>query len=432
MSNSLAVAATTNAIRNLLLTQMPALDAGLAGLAVTTAVPAAARVNQVGPSVNLFLYRTAANPAWRNQDYPAQVHAGESGRPPLALDLHYLLTFFAPDDADKDAMSHRVTAAALSVLHDHAVLDGAELDAALTGNDTSAQPERVRLTPESLSVAEMSELWTTFQSGYRLSASYLATVVLIDSRSPVSSPLPVLRRGSEDRGPVAVAGAAPVLRGVRPIGGRPAARLGEAVALVGDNLSPDDTVIRFTSTMRPAQGEDPPAAIELAAQPGFVPDELSVTLPDQATVATALGDWVPGFYAVTVVVRHPDQPALVDQRGSGVGVAPTITVNPDAAAGSIAVGSTLTVTAEPRVRDSQSAVLLFGSRQLPPLTRANPAAGDPAIDTTPTTFTFEVPAVPPGTYVVRLRIDGVDSVPWLAGDADAMPSFDPQQQVVVA
>ena len=39
MSNSLAVAATTNAIRNLLLAQMPALDAGLAGLAVTTAVP---------------------------------------------------------------------------------------------------------------------------------------------------------------------------------------------------------------------------------------------------------------------------------------------------------------------------------------------------------------------------------------------------------
>ena len=184
--------------------------------------------------------------------------------------------------------------------------------------------------------------------------------------------------------------------------------------------------------MRPAPDSNRRAAIELAAQAGSAPGELSVTLPDQAAVATALGDWVPGFYAVTVVVRHAGQPALVDAQGSGVGLAPTITVSPNGGGGSVAVGSALTVTCEPRVRDGQSALLLFGSEQLPPVTRSNPAPGDPAFDTTPTTFTFDVPAVSPGTYVLRLRVDGVDSVPWLTSDPDALPAFDPQQQVVVA
>ena len=56
---------------------------------------------------------------------------------------------------------------------------------------------------------EISRLWATFSTGYRISASYDAAVVLIDNNQPVRAPLPVLARSAGDLGPLAgVAGGA--------------------------------------------------------------------------------------------------------------------------------------------------------------------------------------------------------------------------------
>jgi hypothetical protein len=46
------------------------------------------------------------------------------------------------------------------------------------------------------------------------------------------------------------------------------------------------------------------------------------------------------------------------------------------------------------------------------------------------TVTF--PAVSAGTYVVRLRVDGVDSDPVHYVGSPPLPEFDPASQVVVA
>lgn len=429
MSNTLAIAAVTNAIRNLLQSELPALDAELSDLNVTTRTPDAARKNLAGTSLNVFLYEAVSNAGWRNQDLPAQVRPGEAGTPPLALNLHYLLTSYARDDADQQAVSHRVLAGAMSVLHDHPVLDSSELAAALTDNDVAAQPERIRITPLQLSLDDISKLWTAFQANFRLSAAYEARVLLIDSRNASRSPLPVLARGAQDTGVTTLTGTALVLQGLIPPDSQPAARLGETVTVVGSNLTAAQTVIRFTSLWRVPEGQPPAEQVELLPTAGDRAGRLDVVVPDRPDDAAAFGRWVPGFYTAAAVTARPGLPVAASNE-VGFALAPQITVTPHGAA-AVAIGGTLTVTCVPRIKDGQLVILLLGDRQLAPESLANPAPGDPNLDTIPTTLTFTVPALDPGTYLVRLRVDGVDSIPVLRTGPRGLPSFDPGQQVNV-
>ena len=60
-------------------------DATLTGAMVTARPPDRARTDAgAGDQLNLFLYRTAIDAAWRNQD-PRGPPAGRTGRPPLPL-----------------------------------------------------------------------------------------------------------------------------------------------------------------------------------------------------------------------------------------------------------------------------------------------------------------------------------------------------------
>src|SRR5688572_11875853 len=159
MSNPLAVATVTTTLRNLL---FQGLNADLAGTTVTTRPPDRARFNSTGNQVNLFLYQTAIEAGWRNQDMPGKVKPGELGKPPLPLVLHYLVTAYA--EGDEDMTSHRLFGRAMSILHDHPTLGREELRAALAGSDLHEQVDRVHVTPHPMSIEELSKLWATFQT----------------------------------------------------------------------------------------------------------------------------------------------------------------------------------------------------------------------------------------------------------------------------
>ncbi len=416
MSNTLAIAAATNTLRNLLLSGIPLLDADLSDLEVTAQPPDLARKGVTKAQLNVFLYQTILNGAWRNLDMPRQVRSGEVGAPPLALNLHYLITAYGRGESDNDAMSHRVLGGAMSVLHDHPVLGRDEIGVALSNNDLGEQFERLRITPLAMTIEEMSKLWTVFQTQYRVSAAYEVTVVLIDSRTPVRSALPVLRRGQEDRGVATVAGLAPALHEISPPRSQPAARLGEDIVIVGEQLTIADTTGRFTSS-RLAQ------PIELAPTSGSSSAEFIVHLPDKTEDATALSRWVPGFYTVALVVKKSGVPPIASNE-IAFALAPQITVSPTSATpGTV----NLTMTCEPRIVAGQRVLLLFGDRQVEPDSITNPADASQ-----PTTLAFTVPGVAAGSYVVRLRVDGVDSIPVIYGGAPPVPSFDPAQMVTVA
>lgn len=425
MSSTWAIAAVTAMLRNLLLSKMPQLDSVLQDFSVTTRTPDVARKTLTGTSLNLFLYGTAVNAAWRNQD-PLPSHGGP-GNPPLALNLHYLVTAYGRDDTDQDAVSHRVLGAAMAVLHDHSVLDAGDFASALPNSGLEDQAERIRITPLPLGVDELSKLWTAFQSNMRVCAAYEVSVVLIDSQAPTRAPLPVLARGANDEGVHSVLGAAPLVERMLPPRSQAAARQGETVLVEGSSLTAAGTVLRFTSLWSPPAPLQPLPPSVLAPVAGPDPGQLAVALPELAGDPLAWGEWVPGFYQVVAVTPQSGLPPLVSG-AVGLALAPTITLSPHAPS-TVAVGGTVTLTCSPRIGDGQSIVVLCGEISVAPATVVNPAPGDPGFASTPTTVTFQVPNVGAGRHPVRLRVDGVDSIPVTF--TGAVPAFDPAQQVAV-
>ena len=415
MSDALAIAATTVALRNLLMNQVPALLEGAFSFDVTTSAPDVAAKDLATLRLNLFLYRVEPNAGWRNMDMPRQLRPGESGTPPLPLNLNYLLTVYNATGIDADATSLRVLGAAMSVLHDHPLLGAQELRDTLLDDDlqpisdVADQIERLRITQLPLTIDDVSKLWSAFQTSYRMSVAYEVSVVLIDSRRPARAPLPVLRRGSEDSGALVGARAAAVLTGVTAPLSQPAARQGEQLVFSGTNLVPG-ALLRMTSL-----ASDPPPPRELAALAGEGGTSLSVTLP------VVPAQWAPGFYRAAVVERPADAPAIVSNEVV-FALAPGVSLS----ATSAAAGDTLTLSCSPRVRPGQRVLVLFGDRQLPASNIANPLP-----DTLPSAISFVVPDAGAGAHVVRLRVDGVDSIPVILAGTPPLAQFDPAQQVTL-
>src|SRR6185369_12770733 len=241
MSNSRAIAAVTATLRSLIErgfdpAKDPNADPLVQGTSITTQPPDEARSANPPPErqLNLYLYQVMPNVAYRNADMPGQ-RPGETGQPPLALNLYYLLTAYAIDD--QQPVSHRILGRAMAVLNDHPLLGRREIETALPNTGLSEQFERVRLSLQPLALEDIFKLWSGFQTHYRLSAAYEATVVLIDSTRPTSAPLPVLQRGEEDQGNSSVANVSlPVLDAIRLPKGRSSASLGDELVLEGRNL----------------------------------------------------------------------------------------------------------------------------------------------------------------------------------------------------
>lgn len=402
MSNALAIAAVTATLRNLL-------EAGINGDTVlgfvrTTASPLdKARGNGDNDNqLNLFLYQTTLNAGWRNRDMPRQVNPGEIGQPPLPLNLHYLITAYARDN--DDLLSHRILGRAMSVLHDHPLLGTGEIRAALAEAELHNQVERIRLTPEPMSIEELSKLWTTFQTQYRISAAYEVTVVLLESTRPARTALPVLTRGEDDRGPTAqpdMTPPFPTLTAVEPPNQQPAARLGESVVLRGFHLDGEVT-LRFTHP-RLSTVLDLPLGMQAN------PNSLSFGVPN------APATWPAGIYGVSALIRNTGEQDRVTNTVA-LALAPTITLAPtDGTPGSFS----LTVTCAPEVLPDQRVALLFGDREI---------LADPRTTATDT-LSFTIPDVTLGEYYLRLRVEGVDSL--LINRAVSPPAFFANQKVTI-
>ncbi len=409
MSNAQVIAATTASLRQLLLDGIPLRDPAIPNVAVSTVPLDRVGADMTRPALNLFLYQTALNAAFRNRA-PAQARPGESPLPPLALDLHYLLTAYGQVDVQQGDFAQRVLGAAASVLHDHPVLGTDEITGALAQNPALRQVERVRIAALPMTLEEMSKLWTTFQTNYRVSMAYEVSVVLIESDRATTTPLPVLRRGDQDRGPVAVASPNPSLAGALPPNGQMAVRLGELLTLEGRYLDADGLSVRIAGPLLPAP-------VMLPAERGRTDDLLKVKLPDVAAPGV-MATWAPGFYSVSVITQRPGMHAL-SSNAIPFAVAPSITLSGTTPpAGTFA----LTVSCSPRIRDEQQVTLIFGDQAVSENARTQPADAG-----APTRCDFDVTGQAGDSRVVRLRVDGVDSIPVAAGDSQ---TFDPQQTVV--
>lgn len=172
VSDALAIAAATRTLRHLL--------SGIA--AEVTMLPPDRVEPSAGPGrLNVYLYSAVQNTAWRSSEPLGRVAVTRSTSRLIALDLRYLITAYADDEA----LAHEVLGRAMSLLNDHPVVTPAEIRAAtadgLPASDLHEQTEPLRITPLNLGADTMFETWRAFRTSYRVSVAYEMAVVLLGS-----------------------------------------------------------------------------------------------------------------------------------------------------------------------------------------------------------------------------------------------------------
>jgi hypothetical protein len=110
-----------------------------------------------------------------------------------------------------------------------------------------------------------------------------------------------------------------------------------------------------------------------------------------------------------------------------VAIGPRISATPLTAPAGTAF--TVMLSCTPRLRPLQQAGvrLLFGDTELVP-----DSVDTPVDPTAPSSIQFTVPVLPQlvvGAYLLRLRVDGIDSLPVIATGSPPVFSFDPGQTV---
>jgi hypothetical protein len=193
MSNYLAIATVTEALSLLL----ASIKNDVSGAVVVAQPPDAVIQGIHGNILNVFLYQVTQNLGYRNQDLPAR--SSEDGRltkrPLLGLDLHYIITALGNDDLQ----AQMVLASAMRILHENPVLtrdliaQTISSKKILEGSNLADQIELVKVAHQNLSLEEITKLWSSFfQTNYRISTTYQATVVLLESKKETKPTFPVL------------------------------------------------------------------------------------------------------------------------------------------------------------------------------------------------------------------------------------------------
>jgi hypothetical protein len=251
MSNSRAVGAVSSTLKTLLADRIDIPPMLLVQPPVTIGIPPEDPDMVAGPLVNLFLYRICENAALQNQPLPGRGERSGFDHPPLALDLHYLLTAYgatkdpAGPKFEDEIMAHYLLGSAMRILHDYPIVTpqldtkgGAQvLDPVLVG-----ARESIKLTLQPISLEDLSKVWTALSRPFRAAAAYEVTVVQIEAEvgeqySQPVGPGPI--SGPQVR---AVTGLTPTITAIHAARRVDAlARAGDTLVLDGDGLLGDET-----------------------------------------------------------------------------------------------------------------------------------------------------------------------------------------------
>ena len=215
MSTALAIAATTRVLSSVILQGIQSAESATPGLSgilgsaptMTSRAPDQLETgNGEGPQLNLFLYQVSFNQGWREVALPSRNAAGDGvDRPPLGLDLHYMLTAYGPEDYTPEIL----LGLGVQALHETPFLYRqkirdvftpppplSDIDQALATANLADQIEMIKIAPSPMNLEELSKLWTALQGKYRPSVAFNASVVLIESAAQIRTPLPVQSRNS--------------------------------------------------------------------------------------------------------------------------------------------------------------------------------------------------------------------------------------------
>jgi hypothetical protein len=383
VSDFTGVQAVTATLRQILLQRMEE------PVAVTTAAPDVDVPNVDAPLANLFLYMVEESATLKNQDLPGMVGPMSLGRPPLSLDLHYLVTATGPDPND-DRGAHRVLGDVMLTLHDHPIVakDDPLLDPVLQN-----EVELLKITLEPLDVEALSKVWTATTAPLRLSVGYRVTVVQLESTQPRSVAKPVkelpaagprVYAVSLDRPVIAALG---VMRRLPDLSVEeqtvPYVRIGEQLVIAGSGFYPGT---------RAVLGDvDASAAIDPASTAG----RILVTVDHPGLLA--------GVHRVQLIrdVEVGEAPGgrsfpFLRSNVAAFVLIPTVTAVSPASGPS---GTVLVVDGMRLFRDDAPSMVLVGDRAFLPDSGA-----------TGTQVQVTVTGLAAGTYPVSVRVNGAESI----------------------
>jgi hypothetical protein len=345
--------------------------------------------------VNIFLHQVTYNVGWRNAGLPSLAADGQTllKNPPLALDLHYLLTAYGSTDWQAEAL----LGYALLMLHQNPVLARSDISTALKALPTNnasnplsselgssglaEQFEMIKITPSTLGREELAWLWTALKADYRPSFPFQVSVVLMQPSTPLAFSLPVLSRAITVQ-----AGAPAQLLLASPPTGQSAAAPGMSVTVSGASLAGATGVV----LANPRLGINyPPFA------PATVTDtRVTFVVPNAPATLPA------GIYNLTL--QFPGSSVALPKTSNTLllPIAPSILATPAPEVGAITGGTQVTINCAPSVLPNQPAQLIMGGTAVPaqPFTSAASQLN----------FQF-TPALATGSYLARLQVDGIMS-----------------------
>ncbi|MEH2282166.1 MAG: DUF4255 domain-containing protein [Nostoc sp.] len=405
MSNVLSIAAVTAVLKVLLengLVSDP-IAASVGDVIVTALPPDRISVEaDERAQINLFLYQVTQN---RNVDWVSQEFRSRHSRingnprfptPPLALDLHYLLTAYGA----KDFQAELLLGYAMHLLHKTPAITSDIIENTLinasTTNTSSAfsqavasvsvsalaeQIGQIKLTPEFFNMEETSKLWSALQTHYRPSATYLASMVLIESSNDNSEGFYIMPLSQPN-----------IEQVIAPVKTEPMIVAGTTLVIRGKRLRGEITRVRFGNTetlLVPQEVKETQISL-------LVPPDLYASVQGVQVVHLTMGNAEQTNHLVesnvAAFVLHPTITAFVAQLENS---------------GDNLRTAEITVKFQPKVGKAQRVVLLL-----------NEASGDSPVaysflvaPLTKDTDAIMIPVknVKPGTYIVRVQVDGAQS-----------------------
>jgi hypothetical protein len=366
-------------------------------ISINGSMPESVR-NVANCQMNLYLVQVSRNPFQSNAPLPEPPRQIPELR--LSLDLYYLLT--AHNKANyRD--EQRAMSIALRCLHEHP-----RFSTTVTVGGQSVE-ERIHITMETESADELGRLWQSFGTPARLSAIYKVSVVYITPQPAAPLPKPVER--------VVVA------TGVLPENG--------TIQVLGTLRS-----IRFhepsSTTAAPEQVEYDQSPATVAAGDRFwlfgvgldQPQAARVFLQPPGGAEQGITSWrqTPGSTDQRLLLRVPTSGAPppgiygirvgdASTRSNVTPVSVAAAIDPPTAPPPIltATAGVFTVTGSGFAAGATE--LLVGGRPLAEVGGA-PAAGQFRVSSAADALDFRAPAgLPTGQYTVRIRVNGVESIP---------------------
>jgi hypothetical protein len=350
--------------------------------------------------VNIFLHQVTYNPGWRNVGQPSLGADGKTPlkNPPLALDLHYLLTAYGSEDWQAEALLGH----ALMMMHQFPVIARKDITTALSlltagafsvalqASRLADQIEMIKITPSTLGREEMAWLWTALKADYRPTFPFQVSVVLMEPELQLGFPLPVLSR-SIVANPIQPA----QLLQVTPPDQQISAAPGDTVTVTGIFLK-GATTVSLTYARLGIQATVPATSV--------TNNSLQFVVP----IETALLPFPAGIYDLSVLFTDTLGNVTQTTGPLPLAVAPIIQLVPAPVVTNSATDTLVTLTFSPSARPNQPVSLSIGSQSV----NAQPFT----TDETTLKFLF-APPLPSGSQLARLQIDGAPSqvqVGWTA------------------